>query len=114
QMKSKPYNIFFSTFSLILSICANSSPNFYNIRDFGAKGDGTTLDTKAINDAIGAASLAGGGTVYFPAGKYLSYSIHLKDHIVLYLEAGSILIAADSSANGKYDDAEPNAHDQFQ
>lgn len=92
----------------------NAQTIFFNIKTFGAKGDGNTLDTKAINDAIEAASKAGGGTVYFPAGTYLSYSIHLKSHISMFLDAGSVLLAADSSANGKYDDAEPNAYDKYQ
>lgn len=81
---------------------------FYNIKDFGAKGDGKAVDTKAINDAIEAASKQGGGTVYFPAGTYLSYSIRLKSNIGLYLDHGSVLLAADSSAGGRYDAAEPN------
>ncbi|MFI5129717.1 MAG: glycoside hydrolase family 28 protein [Chitinophagales bacterium] len=99
---------------VIGSIEASANNIFYNIRDFGAKGDGIALDTKAINDAIDAASKAGGGTVYFPPGTYLSYSIRLESHISLFLDAGSVLLAADSAANGKYDDAEPNAHDQYQ
>ncbi|HEX8462687.1 MAG TPA: right-handed parallel beta-helix repeat-containing protein, partial [Segetibacter sp.] len=55
-----------------------------------------------------AASKGGGGTVYFPAGTYLSFSIHLKSNIALFLDQGCVLLAADSTANGKYDDAEPN------
>ncbi len=87
---------------------------FYDVRTYGAKGDGVTLDTKAINDAIDAAASAGGGTVYFSAGIYLSYSIHLKSHISIFLDAGCVLFAADTSVGGKYDEAEPNAFDQFQ
>jgi polygalacturonase len=86
----------------------------FNIRDFGAKGDGTNIDTKAINAAIDNASQAGGGTVYFPAGTYLSYSIHLKSNISLYLDQGCTLLAADSAAGGRYDDPEPNAFDKYQ
>jgi hypothetical protein len=79
-----------------------------NVRDFAAIGDGKTLDTKAINDAIESAAKKGGGTVYFPAGTYLSFSIRLKSNIALYFDQGCILLAADSTANGKYDEAEPN------
>lgn len=43
----------------------------FNVRDFGAVGDGATDDTEAIQAAIDAAEAAGGGTVYFPAGDYL-------------------------------------------
>ena len=82
----------------------------YNVRDYGAKGNGTTLDTDAINAAITAASKAGGGTVLFPAGKYLSFSIRLKSNITLYLSAGATLLAANMEVHdGKYDYPEPNA-----
>ena len=43
------------------------------------------MDTPAVNKAIAAAAEAGGGTVVFPAGTYLSYSIHLKSHVSLFL-----------------------------
>ncbi len=53
-----------------------------DVRQFGAKGDGTTIDTLAINKAIDHAAARGGGTVYFPAGTYACYTIRLKsrDH----------------------------------
>ncbi len=75
--------------------------------------NGTRIDTAAINKAIETAAAAGGGTVRFPAGNYLSYSIHLKSNITLSLETGTKLIAADSpapggSSTGAYDAAEPN------
>src|SRR5664279_6398278 len=67
----------------------------FDVREFGAKGDGKTLDTPSINKAIEAAAAAGGGTVYFGAGSYLSYSIRLKSKIALTLAAGSTIVAAD-------------------
>jgi polygalacturonase len=82
----------------------------FNVRTFGAKGDGATHDTLAINAAIDAAAAAGGGTVYFPAGNYLSFSIHLRSHVALYLDAGSTIVAAEPTvdlATG-YDPPEPN------
>lgn len=86
-------------------------PIFFDVRQFGAKGDGATIDSPAINAAIGAAADAGGGTVVFPAGVYASYSIHLKSKVALYLEQGATLLAAptpyDGMASGGYDAAEP-------
>ncbi len=86
----------------------------FNIKEYGAKGDGKTINSKAIDNTIEAAAQQGGGTVYFPAGVYLSYTIHLKSHVCLYLDQGAQLLAADSAAGGKYDNAEPNAFDQYQ
>jgi len=68
----------------------------YNIRDFGATGDGVTVDSDAVNRAIDAAAANGGGTVYFPAGYYLCFSIHLKTNITLYLDQGSWIVAAET------------------
>lgn len=51
------------------------STNLFDVKKFGAKGDGKNVESPAINSAIDAAALAGGGTVYFPAGTYLSASI---------------------------------------
>jgi polygalacturonase len=88
---------------------------FYNIRTFGARGDGRTLDTNAINKAIDAASGAGGGTIFFPAGTYLSFSIRLKSNITLYLDNGATILAADPAVHqGKYDLFEPNEFDMYQ
>ncbi|HEV2765691.1 MAG TPA: glycosyl hydrolase family 28-related protein, partial [Pyrinomonadaceae bacterium] len=49
----------------------------YDVRSYGARGDGRTVDTPSINRAVEAAHAAGGGTVYFPAGTYLCFSIRL-------------------------------------
>ncbi len=81
----------------------------FDVRAHGAKGDGITLDSPAINRAIEAASAAGGGTVRFPAGTYLSFSVRLKSHITLQFDAGATLLAATPSAVlGGYDAPEPN------
>ena len=77
----------------------------YNVKTFGARGDGTTLDTPAVNKAIETAAAAGGGTVYFPAGTYLCLSIHLQSNISLYLDQGATILAADPKEVGVwYDD----------
>jgi polygalacturonase len=61
----------------------------FDIKAYGAKGDGVVLDSGAINKAIDAARAAGGGTVYLAAGTYLSGSIHLQSNVALYLGQGS-------------------------
>jgi polygalacturonase len=88
----------------------------FDIRSFGAVGDGKTVDSPAINRAIEAAAAAGGGTVFFPAGTWLSFSIRLKSHVSLFLSQGSIIEAAASPLPGQttgynggtYDAAEPD------
>ena len=88
-----------------------SAPGLFNVRTFGAKGDGATIDTSAINSAIEEAAKHGGGTVFFPAGIYASYSIHLKSYVTLYLDQGATILAAptplDGTTTGGYDAAEP-------
>jgi hypothetical protein len=89
----------------------------FDVHSFGAKGDGKTLDTPAINRAIEAASTNGGGTVVFPAGSYLCYSIHLKSNVALFLGSGATIVAADGpsrGATGGYDAPEPNQWDHYQ
>ena len=99
------------------------SQGIFDVRTFGAVGDGKTLDTTAVNHAIEAAATAGGGVVLFPAGSYLCFSIHLKSKVHLCLLQGSAIVAADSPRPGEqtgyrsgvYDTAEPNtAWDAFQ
>jgi len=93
---------------------AVQQPAVYNVKSFGAAGDGKTLDTAGINKTIDAAAAAGGGTVYFPAGNYLSVSIHLKSNIALYLEQGATIVAANTSNDAKYDPPEPNQWEAYQ
>ena len=67
--------------------------------------------------AHAAGSPPGGGTVMFPAGNYVCYSIHLKSDISLYLDAGATIIAVDAPAQGVgggFDICEPNEWDQYQ
>ena len=87
--------------------------NIYDVRSFGAAGDGKNLDSPAINQAIAAAAAAGGGTVKFPAGTYLSGSIHLQSNIRLFLDAGATILGAPQSMNA-YDETEPFPGGAFQ
>jgi polygalacturonase len=82
----------------------------FDVRSFGAVGDGKAIDSPAINRAIEAAA-ATGGTIYFPAGVYACYSLRLKSAVALYLDEGSVIVAADTPREGTtsgYDPAESN------
>jgi len=83
-----------------------SPTSVFNVRTYGAKGDGKHLDSPSVNKAIEAAFNAGGGTVYFPSGTYLSGSIRLKSNIALHLDQGAIIEAIQDTT--AYDKAEPN------
>ena len=98
---------------LTLSTAAQQT-NVFNVKSYGATGDGKTLDTSAINKTIETAAAAGGGTVYFPTGNYLSVSIHLRSNIALYLDHGATIVAASTSNDVKYDLPEPNEWDKYQ
>jgi hypothetical protein len=63
----------------------------FNILDYGAHRDGSASSTEAIHSAIQAAQAAGGGTVYVPAGNYLTGPIELVSNLVLQVEAGATL-----------------------
>ena len=52
---------------------APKGEGIFSVRDYGATGDGKTLDTDAVNRTIAAAAAAGGGVVVFPAGTYCAF-----------------------------------------
>jgi len=80
--------------------------NYFNVRSFGAVGDGNQLDSPAINRAIDAAVRVGGGTVLVAAGTYLCGSIHLQSNIHLLIDAGATILGAPQKLNA-YDETEP-------
>ena len=84
----------------------------FDVRTYGAKGDGQTQDRDAINKTIEAAAAAGGGTVEFPPGVYLTGSLHLRSNITLHLESGATLEASPDTST--YDAAEVNGADLYQ
>ena len=82
----------------------------YQVSDFGAKADGITLNTGAIQRAIDAVNERGGGRLVFGPGKYLTGSIYLKSNVTLHLERGAVLLGS----NNPYDyDREPGLNTAF-
>ena len=73
---------------------ADGTSPFFNVTDYGAVGNGTTLCTEAIQKAVDACAASGGGTVYIPAGKYLSGAIFLKSNVTLNISEGATLLAS--------------------
>jgi polygalacturonase len=125
------YNIMKPTTSLVLAVYLSllpvhaadnpfTPPNFpvpkfpnktYSVMDFGARGDGATNDTPAINKAIAACSDGGGGTVDFPSGKYAAASIHIRSNVRLLLDKDAVIFGG---AEEDFDAPEANAFDQYQ
>ena len=83
-----------------------------DVTAFGAKGDGKTQNREAINKAIETVAAAGGGTVEFPAGTWVTGSVRLRSNVSLHLERGAVIEA--SSEVSAYDSPEPNEWDKFQ
>ena len=92
------HSLFVLPVALLWSFAAEAADSpareAFNVRAFGATGDGKRLDSPGINQAIEACAKAGGGTVYFPAGTYLSGSIHLQSYVSLYLDSGATILGA--------------------
>jgi polygalacturonase len=86
----------------------------FDVKTYGAVGDGKTLDSPAINKAIDAANAAGGGTVYFIAGTYLSGSIHLKSNVTLYLDQGATIQASPDPETYDVIEASQKQWDKYQ
>ncbi|MBW8865035.1 MAG: glycoside hydrolase family 28 protein, partial [Verrucomicrobia bacterium] len=97
----------------LLNAAESSGKKTFNVRDYGAFGDGKNIDSPAIDKAISACAAAGGGTVLVPAGTYLSGSIHLQSNIHLLIDAGATIVGAPQDMN-VYDETEPYALGGYQ
>lgn len=83
-----------------IAAAASAAPaGSLSVRERGAAGDGATMDTKAIQAAIDACAAAGGGTVVFPPGRYLSGTIFLKSRVHLYFDSGATLLGSRNLAD---------------
>jgi polygalacturonase len=100
----------FAAVLMLAALCGRAA--VFDVRAFGAKGDGKTADRDAINRTIEAAAAAGGCTVHIPAGVYVTGSIRLRSNLKLEFDPGAVLQAtADAAA---YDAVEPNEFTRFQ
>jgi len=87
-------------FSLGISPCAaDGGPRIFDVRQFGAKGDGQVFDTEAIQKALDESGKVGGGTVRFTAGTYLSQPLTVRSKTTVLLEAGATLLASPTQAD---------------
>ena len=86
---------------ILLSLwhAGSSTEVFFNVLDYGAVNTGQALTTSAIQKAIDECAGKGGGTVLFPAGKYISGTIFLKSFVTLHLESGAVLAGSTNLAD---------------
>jgi polygalacturonase len=99
-------------FGALALAAASLDAAVFDVTAFGARGDGRTGNRDAIEKAIQAASAAGGGTVEFPTGTWITGSVRLRSNVTLRLDPGSLIEA--SSDPAMYDPPEPNPSDKFQ
>lgn len=97
--KARVVAVVAATCTLILAQARPATAMTVDVRHSGAKGDGQTVSTRAIQKAIDRCAAAGGGTVHFPPGKWLSGTLVLKSHVTLHLEAGATLLGSTDLAH---------------
>ncbi|HSC55029.1 MAG TPA: glycoside hydrolase family 28 protein [Phnomibacter sp.] len=100
---------FFYVCVLVVLGMGAKAQQYFDVTKYGAKKDSSAIATKAIANAIAAASKQGGGTVYFPAGKYLTGPIHLKSNITILIDAGAELHFSDN-----FDDYLPMVESRYE
>jgi hypothetical protein len=102
-----------ATMSRERNITASSTA--FDVTAFGAKGDGTTPATQAIQRAIDACAAAGGGVVLLPAGKYLSGALFLRSNLHFHISAGATLLGSTKAddyppIDGRWEGIEQKTH----
>ena len=96
--------------------CGNAAPQLSpSVRDFGAIGDGKTIDTAAIQKALDTVAEKGGGVVRIPAGRYVTGSVVMRSYTTLHLAADAILMGSSNKAHypiviARWEGRETNCH----
>ena len=90
---------------LLIVPLAMQAGETFNVKKYGARGNGKKMDSPAIQKAIDACYRAGGGTVVVPAGTYLSATIVLKDNVTLHLEKDALILG--TTDYKAYDNLDP-------
>ena len=108
-MKQPARTRLYSFLSISLFLCAFSGvgksrllhppPPVFDIRDFGAVGDGITVNTASIQAAIDQCSDAGGGEVLVAGGNFATGTLFLKSNICLRIEAGAMISGSSTAAD---------------
>ena len=94
---------------LLSQVNAQDSPtDMFNVQDFGAIGDDDKLDTLPIQKAIDDCNKAGGGHVWFPPGKYITGTIHIKSNVTMSLDHGAELLGSQELKDYPLDDLRPS------
>jgi polygalacturonase len=97
KIRSHTPSVFLSLAACFLLLGCNRPTASYNIKDFGARGNGKSLCTGAINKAILKCNKHGGGSVIVPPGTYVSGTIVLLSHVDLHLEPGAVILGSEDT-----------------
>jgi len=97
----KHHNFASLCYCIIILLCTtcNQQSVVYNIVDFGAKGNGKTINTRTINNAIIACHKNGGGTVLVPSGTYITGTIVLLSYVDFHLEPGAVVFGSKDTSD---------------
>jgi polygalacturonase len=93
------WSLFLPMCLVVTTASLAASTATYNVKDFGATGDGTTKDTAAFQKALDTCAVSGGGTVIVPAGKFLIGSVQLGYQTVLQLDKDSVIVGSPDLAD---------------
>jgi len=88
--------LYISMFVLPITVFSQSG-GIWDAYNFGAKGDGKTIDTQAIQKAVDDCYRSGGGTVLLNKGQFLSGTVRLKSNVTLFIESGAVLLGSENT-----------------